>query len=317
MPPADEELRRERVAAMYVLALDAALAEAVQMLDARGVQSILLKGVGTARWLYDHPHERPYGDIDLLVPPSQFESASDTLQQHGFRLPELSRVAHHEVLVRGRISIELHRTLMLLSAPEDLVWQLLSINSQRIDVGGVAVRVPSTTAAALIVVLHAIQHGRERSKPMQDLEQAVQRVDFATWQRAATLSSKLGAEPIFAAGLRLTPVGVELADRLQLPVQPVSRLIHLRAMTPPDTAGGIERLVTTPGLAPRLAQVAHELIPSPAFMRIWKPMARRGRLGLTCAYIWRPFWLVVKLPEGIRAWRQASRNARKPGQHSD
>jgi hypothetical protein len=304
--------------AIRQLAIETALAECTGHLDEQGIRALLLKGAGTARWLYDNPYERPYGDIDLLVAPSQFEATKRALQQIGFAplsdagIP-FGASEHHEVLTRpGPIPavIELHHTLWLLSAPASLVWQRLSANMQTIEIAGARINVPSPAAAAFIVGLHAVHHGVAASQPLRDLRQAVDRADTPTWRAAATLAQDLGGGPAFAAGLRLIPAGAELAERLGLPDEQGSRLTRLSAMTAPETAIGIERLIGTHGVMPRLRLLGREMLPSPAFMRVWHPLGRRGYGGLACVYLWRPFWLAANLPRGIRAWLQVARAPR-------
>ena len=310
----------QRLQAMRSLALDAALAEIIRLLGPFGVHPLLLKGAGTARQLYDHVYERPYSDIDLLIAPEQFATTVSALGEAGFEPepsfgdPEDPAGHHHEVMNRLEpisIAVELHHSLYLLSAPAEQVWKLLSKDARSIEIAGEQVSVPSPPAAALIVVLHAVQHGVGAATPMADLAHALERVDPASWRTASELADALDARESFAAGLRLLPSGCELADQLGLPVDPaLPRHFRLRAMTAPYTSFGVERLVTAENMTARLKLLLHEACPPPAFMRRWKPVARRGPLGLACAYLWRPFWLTSKLPGGIRAWRKADRATR-------
>ena len=116
-------------------------------------------------------------------------------------------------------------------------------------------------------------------------------------------------------GLTLVVGGRKLADRLML-ADDAPRLVRLRARSAPPTTSGIERLIQTHGLGPRLTLLAHRLVPSSTFMREWCPLARRGMPGLALAYLWRPFWLMWKLPRGAAVWAGAvaprERRARIP-----
>jgi hypothetical protein len=186
------------------------------------------------------------------------------------------------------------------AAPE-LVWERLSADARTIEVAGAKIDVPGPAGLALIVVLHAVVNGIEVAKSSEDLRRALERADFATWQAACGLADELGAAEAFAVGLRLAPQGRQLADRLGLPT-PTSRRLLLSASSAPDTAAGIEWLVSTPGFAGRLRLLLAELVPSREFMRLWFPLSRRHRWGMALAYIWRPIWLAAKLPGGLRAW---------------
>jgi hypothetical protein len=294
------------------LALDAALVEIARAFNTHGIDYLLLKGPAFGRWLYDDPAARVYQDLDVLVSPDSFQAAEQELTDIGYRpehdrLHPHERTEHHDVWSRvDRIParVELHRTIYQVPAPLPVVWERLSQNGRVIELGGAGIRVPSEAASALIAALHAAQHGRGWPKPMEDLRRALARADDQTWGRAAELARQLGAADVFAVGLRLAPAGGDLSHRLGLG-DGSSRLTLLHAATAPDTSFGIERLVSTRGLTGRLRLVVQELWPSPAFMRVWKPLARRGLPGLAAAYLWRPFWLMAKLPEGWRAWRRA------------
>jgi hypothetical protein len=303
---------------MMTLMLDGTLADILPRLRERGVDPLLIKGAGTADWLYDVAADRAYKDIDLLVAPDLVPVAVDVLRELGFAPIEPPRSLptdghHHAVVVRDRpphVEVEIHHTLFLLSAPAQMVWERISHEPRTITFAGTDVSVPSAPAAALIVVLHALQHGVSSQRTVTDLRQALERLDLDTWRQAATLAAELSAEKEFAAGLRLIDAGVTLADQLALEDQPVPRQLQLRAMDPAPLALGLERLLITPGLAGRAQLIAKEIVPSPAFMKTWSPIARRGPLGLACAYAWRPIFLAANLPRAASAWRRANRAAR-------
>lgn len=297
------------------LALDSALAEVGAELDRRGVRSLLLKGPAFARWLYDEVAARSYSDVDLLIPPAQFEAARACVAELGFKRygtglhPHENSAEHHETwLRRGAFPavLELHRTLYLLSAPPELVWDCLSADSETMKIAGTPIEVPRVAARALIVALHAAQHGGNEKQPMQDLKLALERADTETWEEAAAIARQLGSLPAFSAGLRLVPEGWDLSRRLGIRSEQPPRSVRLRAATPPDTAIGIERLISTPGVRRRLALLARELVPSATFMRSSSALARRGSLGLIGAYLARPLLLGLKLPRGIVAWLRAA-----------
>jgi hypothetical protein len=55
----------------------------------------------------------------------------------------------------------------------------------------------------------------------------------------------------------------------------------------------------------RARLVGHKLAPPATFMHKWSPLARRGPLGLAAAYVWRPFWILSRTPDALRAWARA------------
>ncbi|UCF69053.1 MAG: nucleotidyltransferase family protein, partial [Acidobacteriota bacterium] len=87
--PTDDELvetlRRQRQLAMRRTGFfSAEAARALEALDARGVVSLVLKGVSLARTVYEHPAERSFRDIDLLVAPEDVATALDALAEIGY-----------------------------------------------------------------------------------------------------------------------------------------------------------------------------------------------------------------------------------------
>jgi Uncharacterised nucleotidyltransferase len=311
-----DQAQAAKLRAARGLALDVSLAEIVRALASAGVQPLLIKGPAHARWLYDDPAERRYGDLDLLVAPGDFERACGCVLQLGFNPVTAGFRPHetthyHERFVRGGplpAVVELHRTLSLLAVPATLVWQCLSEGTRTIEVAGAPVRVPRAAASAVIVGLHAAHHGIREPGPIRELERAVDRVDEDTWRAAAMIAHKLGAAPAFAAGLCLTPEGRALAEQLGVSAHDASRLVRLHTQTPPATALGIEQLFTTQGLRGRVSVLARKLAPSPPYMQSVYPLARRGRLGLLLSYMLRPVVLAVKLPRGMAAWLKAARH---------
>ena len=337
-----------RLLAFRRLALDHALAELIGLYDRQGVRPLLLKGPAFARWLYDDPRERSYNDIDLLVRADELAAARRGLAELSYEpapvnamRPGERRDSHHEEWIRAGtlpLAVELHHTLFGVPAAPSLVWQRLTEGAGRIDVAGVQVDVPAEAVSALIVGLHLADHGsvtprtdlaRRRHARQggdrldvygggqfarRDLQLAVARVDIGTWRAATAIAAELGAGEMFAFGLRLDPAGRRLADQLGL-TDRVPRRLRLRNSGPPATTNGIERLISTPGVRPRIRLLAGELVPSRAFMLSFSPLARRGRCGLIGAYVWRPLDLIIRLPKGVRAWVRVaapSTKARSP-----
>lgn len=305
------------IRAAWRLSLDAALAEVVEAFAADEVHPLLLKGPAFAGWLYDDPSQRSYVDLDLLVAPGEFARARRTLARCGLE-PVAQRAhahqrEHHETWGRRRppAVIELHHTIFLLEASPLQVWERFAEHAQTVAVGAVAVRAPGPDASALLVALHALLHGVGAPKPRRDLERALDRVDRETWRRASALARELGGEDAFAAGLRIAPEGRQLATELGLPEHGAGRRLRLLAEGS-ETAIAIERLLATDGFRTRAGVVVLTLVPAPGFMRARYRLARRGRRGLLCAYVLRPFELAGKLPGAMRAWITAAPPARSP-----
>jgi hypothetical protein len=299
------------------LALEAATAQVVGSLSDRGVRAIVLKGPALAGWLYDGPHQRPYGDVDLLVAPQTFDLAEVCLDQLGFRYPlagarpnEQATHAHEWVRKRPlRAAVDLHRSLYWIRIPEAAAWEILSRDTDVIEIGGASVEVLARPARALVVALHAAQHGRDSRKPLRDLERALAVGHDGLWREAADLATQLDVRRPFTAGLRLHPAGIELAARLGLGAR-MSREVLLLTVSPPPTAIGFHRLAEAESWREKLRVTVEKLFPSPPLLRAWQPVAQRGAAGLALAYAWRPLWLFWKAPRGLIALVRAARSER-------
>jgi hypothetical protein len=307
---------RSVLAAAQTLAVDTATAQIVATLRWREIPSVVLRGPAVARRLYDQGELRPYVDLDLLVPPGDWEKAGKALAELGYRpavaktdLPRHRRLHASEwARESDRTSVDLHRTISGVRAADEEVWSVFSESGETALVAGEQVVLTGPVALALIVALHAAQHGVEKEKPLDDLERALFCLDAATWSEAVALARRLDAIDTFSAGLRLIPAGVELADRLELPrVLPVD--VTLRASAAPKLALGFEWLSRTPGLRAKMALIVLALAPPPGALRAWRPLARRGRLGLVGAYLSHPFWLARYAVPSLRSYLRARRTA--------
>ena len=311
-----DELTPAVHAAAQRLRVDSATAEVLSAFRAAGVESILLKGASSVRWLYGDGEGRAYGDCDLLLRPGDSETAAEQLRGLGF-FPELEERDmpdwwQHAVTwgrADDRTVIDLHRTLPGVGVDAERLWSTLSAGTETLLVGGFPARVLPIPGRALHLALHAAQHGTRLSVVLADLELAVARADESVWRGAAELAELLGAMDAFAAGLRLVPAGWALAARLDLPFERATH-VELRASNAPPSALTIEQLAHAGGLRARLAIVRHKVAPPATYMRRWSPRAGRNRFWLALAYARRPIWLLRRTPRALRTWRQGRRAAR-------
>jgi hypothetical protein len=302
------------------LSVDQVTAEVVAALRARGVQPILLKGPAVAQWLYDEDELRPYVDTDLLVAPEHQDVAAQVLADLGFK-DEMATAAEQEVddhsrtFARGgqaRQEVDLHFTLAGARARPDDVWRSLESGSETVTVAGEVVAVPSLPARALHVALHAAQGDHGTTQHLDDLERAVTRVDREIWRDAALLAGQLRATSAFMAGLERIPAGRSLLSELD--VEPTDATYErLRTGTPPPMALGVARLLERRDAHGLARELLREVVPTRAFMRLWSPLAARGPAGLAAAYVWRPFYLAIRLPGAVAAYAHMKRLSRHPG----
>jgi hypothetical protein len=307
-----QQLRRLRVVTQ--LQHEAAALEAVGALRTAGIRSIVLKGPSIARWLYDDPWMRSYGDIDLLVAPEDRGGAAQTLTRLGYvdhdaglADDEYPGHAHHWSRSGVRpAEIDLHHRLFWFRGRAREAWDELSAGTEQLDLGADRVEVLRLAGRLMLVALHAAQHGRRTRQPIRDLELALERVGEVDWREAAALAVTLGLGEAFSSGIRLLPPGLALADRLALQrVSSIEMRVHAETMRP--TVEGLRFMLEQRSWRSRAIRLWHELLPHPAFMRVRHPVARRGQRGMTAAYLWRPLWLAWTTPRAAAQLMRARR----------
>jgi hypothetical protein len=297
------------LAAARNLQLEAVTAEVVGAFQHAGVESIVLKGPAVAQALYPEG-DRASGDVDLLVAPDVRLRANAVLAKLGFGSTMASeevpdpRAQWADLWLRSGLTVELHRTLWGTGVSEAELWSVLCEQTAPIRVSGVEMRALARHALAMHVALHAAQHGRREPKPLVDLERALGTFEPESWVDAATLAARLGALPAFAAGLRLVPAGTRLAADLELGHEAPLEVV-LRASGASPGALAVNRIADGSGPFGRIRLVARTLLPPPAFMRVFFPLARRGPLGLGAAYVLRLATRARQLPAGVAEWRHA------------
>jgi hypothetical protein len=294
------------------LQVDYAAAAAIRALEAGGIPCILLKGASVARWLYEAEDAHAYVDCDLLVPSADFRSAVEALETLGFE-PVLDEAdmpvwwrehALTTVQRKDGTVVDLHRNLPGVQVSDEQMWTTLSQATDKMTLGDVTASVLTEPGRGFHAALHVAQHGGS-ARALDVLGRAIERMDDEAWREAATLSSTLEADAAFQRGLSFLAAGSELVRKLGLEATPVIE-VELRAANAAE-ALTLARLLATHGVANRLSVVRYKLIPPSTFMRKWSPLARKGRLGLAAAYVWRPFWVLGRIPRAIRSWSQARR----------
>lgn len=315
--------------------LDAAAAECISKLRTEGIRAILLKGPVMAHWLYAGRAPRTYTDVDLLVAPDEFPRAVRKLASIGYRnLTEardtiegthavpLTLEADADAGLPGGLSVDLHWSFHGIGASGEVFWTVVAEDAERMLISGTEVDVPSEPARALLLALHAGTYKSSFRQPLTDLDRALERLPDDIWRNAHRLAVRLDAVPRFAAGLATRPLGLELIDRLSLEGTVDVRSALHTAGAPPAVADGLARLASARGVGPKMRLLARALIPASPALRLTHPrLARLGRFGLAISYVYRPLWLLAKLPGALRAYLRARRivhadDRRDPGSES-
>jgi hypothetical protein len=283
-------------------------------LTAAGVRSVLLKGPVLERALYGDGALRLYADVDLLVAPGSVRDAEGVVGGLGFERPpdEALREVHdlhavHWVRPHDAAWVDLHWTVKRAGAPPERVWEALAEGTQRLELFGTSIEAPRPAALALVVALHAAQHGAGRARGIEDLERAAAHFGSSTWEEAAGLARRVEALDAFAAGMRLAPGTAAIADRLGLAERAPLRVTAV-ASTQPETTHGWYRILRARGLRARLRLLRQELFPHPAVMRERHPKRSGTRAGLAWLYASRPLVLAARAPRALLALWRAARN---------
>ena len=306
-----------------VLRTDVMTVQVLRSFSAEGVDAILLKGPAHRLWLYGRRVEHPYGDADLLVAPAQFAAARALLMRDGFEIvaddsdtPGHTPHAHHWARREDGANVDLHRTLYGARATPRKVWGTLVERTEVLSIADGQARVLDEAGRAMHVAIHAIQHPQAHKHTHEhtraDLRRALSIVDESTWEDALDLARRIDAEAAFGAGLRLDPAGVGLAQRLGLR-EIRDREIEIKVLGDPAGALGLNDVGAAPRFGAKLGMVTRKLFPTPRLIRVWSPLARRGRIGLALAYAGRPFWVLARVPSGLRTRRKLNSLEARPG----
>ena len=290
--------------------VDALTAEVAGAFGRAGIETLVLKGPVLARWLY--PGEvRPYVDSDLMVAPGDRARAVKVLERLSFVeyrpwMPSPLSLDPGGTAFNRRSGgmVDLHCRLPGLDGDPDAIWDCLAANADRQVIGGVELRVPDRDTVLLHVVLHAAHHANQvDGKPLEDLRRAFACVEESQWSSALELARAYRGVPAFAAGLRLLPEGGDLARKLDL--SDVRSLQHEIRREDNVIAEELYALLSADaGIRRKLAIAASDTFPRPNYMRWWSPLARRGKLGLAGAYLWRAIWVTGQAPGAIHTlWR--------------
>jgi hypothetical protein len=168
---ASEELARARVKARFDnLLLLARLEEALDLLLARGIRPIALKGVDVLHRLYGSFDERSMDDVDLLVPREARDAAIETLERAGWVGPSEPERTHwfrssFELPLKSPgpvgVAFEIHWSL-----GQEMRYRIdtagLVARALPLDVGGREILRLDEHDAVAHLLLHHVQHYFDR-----------------------------------------------------------------------------------------------------------------------------------------------------------
>ncbi|HXF56068.1 MAG TPA: nucleotidyltransferase family protein [Actinomycetota bacterium] len=286
-----ELLRAHREAMAHCLTLERTLLEVTAALEGEGVAGVVLKGPALAHTAYPDPSWRPFGDLDLLVPVSQWETACATLRGLGFLRvypePRPGFVVRfgHTALHRNPegVELDLHRTLIAGPFGQWIDPGDLFRGTVPFTLGGHTLRRLGDTARFLHACVHAaLGFAPPLLLPLRDVAQTAH-AGSVDWELAASLARKWRIAAVVGFALRAVretlgvppPAGAQAL--MDLPVERRQRRALSACVGPRRFRGGpaVETLRAIPSLRLKAAYLRALLLPSREFLAARVPWGRR------------------------------------------
>lgn len=206
--------RAARGIAAASLLFEAECRKVIGVLEAGGVEGLLLKGSALAYWLYPQPFLRECSDIDLLLPSrAAAEQAAALLAPHGYALSHAPGDQGMEFLLSrrafpGAVRVDL-----------DVHWQLVNaamfadvFDFDELHAASIPLPASAPSARGLSPVhalLHACMHRAmnlytgigDRLKWLYDIHLLAQRLTAVEWQDVQGLCAQRGLGGVCLAGI--------------------------------------------------------------------------------------------------------------------
>lgn len=263
-----------------VLVLEQRLLHVVAWLDDAGIDVVVLKGSALAHLDYADPSLRTFGDVDLLVRPSQLDDTIALLQDRGYarQTPQLRPgfdrrfVKSVTMIAPDGIEIDVHRTLVDGIVGHRIDLDALFRTTHAFDIAGRTIPALGREERLLHACCHAALAVDPRLMSVRDVAQLL--IDPSTdHDRVAALAAAWGGEAVVAraVGLVRDLLAAELDDPTTtrfLSRTPATRERRELACYTDPARGHLAKVVLSlPDLGPRDAAVllAASLFPARAF----------------------------------------------------
>lgn len=165
----EEVLRENRLHLLYIdeahntkyllnkantILLERELLNVCRMFEGENIPYITFKGVVLANRLYKDKYRRFFGDIDIYVSPEHYEEALGVLFNGGYslRTQDSLQNAHHVVLTKGTIALELHRRILNPFTKIDETY--MYNHTEGMQLSGQMIKTLDVTATILHLIYH-------------------------------------------------------------------------------------------------------------------------------------------------------------------
>jgi hypothetical protein len=185
---------------------------AVRALEKAGVTAVMLKGPALSQWLYGTPVYRCFTDLDFLIASEDLDRAYAVLNALGYELPRDMSAAVARTIYgalgawpltgQRKYPIDLHWRLAHVRFPAPLSAEMVIQEAGHLSLGGMTVRIPDPTHAALLTLLHGAKHLWCTLESVVEIAAFTRRPDV-DWLAVRDLARKAHAWNGCAAGLRL------------------------------------------------------------------------------------------------------------------
>jgi hypothetical protein len=200
--------------------------------------------------------------------------------------------------------VDLHVSLWGVTAPPEVFWEVMAAHREGLALGPVEVFVPDPAGTALVIALHASQHGALIHHVATDLKRALDRFERSSWADASARAAASGSQVAFRQGLTMLPAGQAMLAELGL-APATSRQSALRRK-------GVELpayLYESLPLRERLSLVRARIAPPRAeIVAFVEPRAAENNAWLVAAHVLRLMRLPVRSIRLALRWRRAGRS---------
>jgi hypothetical protein len=228
------------------------LQQIVSSFKSQGRKILVYKGALAAIELYDNLALRPFGDIDILVPPIDRNAAIELLLELGYQKASDRPLLHYDyeltfVHPQRRTVVDLHWHITSPAFPINLTFEELWQRRRTTEIGKEEISCFSREDLFIILCIHASKHGWLQLSWLVDLGAFINlEID---WEVVAQRSQKWHVSQIVALGIclanELLDAGLPLPERRRRSaaltlVKPFIQEITAASDTPADRVSSLK-----------------------------------------------------------------------------